>query len=264
MAHNKPFHRNARGMIEGQNAGYSGWAFIEDREYAQNPEHYIRALILIQNDLQSIFEFVEPADESKTAFSYRIHALLMRTCIEIEANFKAILDENIFTRPSGRSLNIRDYRKIDVTHHLSSYEAVLPIWNGTSPSIKPFEPWFAFRGQSAPNGGVTLPWYRAYNASKHDRQQEFKEANLWNLIQAVSALLIVVSAQFKTVTFDAGPDHIIMGSGTYHPYQHSIGSLFRIKVPSDWAEDESYDFNWSELKNEPVRFQKIDYDSIIS
>lgn len=263
MAHGKPFHRNVRGMVKGPNSGYSGWAFIEDPEYARNPEHYVRALILIQNDLKSIFEFVEPAKESRTAFSYRIHALLMRTCIEIEANFKAILYENNFTRPSSRNLNIRDYRKIDVTHHLSSYEAMLPFWNGASPTIKPFEPWLALRGQSASNS-IPLPWYQAYNASKHDRQQAFKEANLWNLIQAVAALLIVITAQFKNVEFDAGPDYIAMRSETYHPFGSSIGHLFRLKVPDDWSDDESYDFDWSELKEKPIRFQKIDYDSIIS
>jgi hypothetical protein len=81
----------------------------------------VRALVLIQNDLQSIFEYLEPSDESRTAYSYRIHALLMRTCVEVEANFKAILEENTFTAPPKRSLNMTDYRKVDATHHLSSY-----------------------------------------------------------------------------------------------------------------------------------------------
>ncbi len=139
---------------------------------------------------------------------------------------------------------------------------MLPFWNGASPTIKPFAPWLALRGQSAPNG-IPLPWYQAYNASKHDRQQAFKEANLWNLIQAVAALLIVITAQFKNVEFDASPEYWI-GSGTDHPFGSSIGHLFRLKVPDDWADDELYDFDWSELKEKPIRFQKIDYDSIIS
>lgn len=201
----KPFHRNVRGMKAGQNSGYSGWAYIEDRDYADNPWHYTRALLLILADLQSIFEYVEPSNEGKTAFSYRIHALLMRTCIEIEANFKAILEANTFSSPKKRSLNISDFRKIDVTHHLSSYEAVLPMWNGICPAIKPFEPWHALRGKTAPHEGASLTWYQAYNASKHSRQNAFRKANLWALIEAVAALLIVVTAQFKTVTFDAGP-----------------------------------------------------------
>lgn len=185
----------------------------------------------------------------------------MRTCIEIEANFKAILEANTFSPPVGRSLTIRDFRKIDVTHHLSSYEAVLPMWNGVSPAIKPFEPWRAFRGQVAPHG-VPLPWYQAYNASKHSRQQAFRRANLWALIEAVAGLLIVVTAQFKAVTFDAGPDHLLIGSGNYHPFEHSIGELFRIRFPDDWTDNEIYDFNWSTLCAGADRFDKIDYDAI--
>ncbi len=261
MPFTKPFHRNVRRMKLGPNSGYSGWAFIEDREYAEQPAHYTRALLLILDDLRSIFEYVEPSDEGRSAFSYRIHALLMRTCIEIEANFKAILEANKFSTPKGRSLTIRDFRKIDVTHHLSSYEAMLPMWNNASPVIRPFEPWHALRGQTAPQG-VPLPWYQAYNASKHNRQQAFKEANLWTLIEAVAGLLIVVTAQFKTVTFGAGPDHLIAGAGDYHPYEYSIGELFRIKYPDDWSDDEIYDFDWSALKVAPDRFEKIDYDAV--
>jgi hypothetical protein len=159
-------------MKPAPNSGYSAWAYIEDPDYAKNPEHYVRPLILIQNDLMSLFEYVEPSDEGRSVYSYRIHALLMRTCVEIEANFKAILEENTFTPPAGRSLNMNDYRKVDVTHHLSSYEVMLPIWNGAPLILKPFEPWSA-RGLASP-AAVSLPWYQAYNASKHDRQDEFK------------------------------------------------------------------------------------------
>jgi hypothetical protein len=53
----KPFHRNFREFITDNNSGYSSWAYIVDREYAQSPEHYTRAFILIQNDLKKLFEY---------------------------------------------------------------------------------------------------------------------------------------------------------------------------------------------------------------
>src|SRR5258707_2642521 len=115
----KPFYRNYRTIKPGPNSGYSGWSYIRDRDYAKNAEHYVRGLILIQNDLRSIFEYLEPSDDCRSAYSYRIHALFMRACIEVEANFKAILEENTFASPAGRSLNMTDYRKVDATHHLS-------------------------------------------------------------------------------------------------------------------------------------------------
>lgn len=265
MPVNIPFHRNFRGMKSGPNSGYSSWGYIEDQEYASNPSHYTRALLLIIEDLKSIFDYVEPSDEGREAFSYRIHALLMRTCIEIEANFNAILDANIFSPDKkNANLSIREYRKVDTTHHLSSYEVILPMWNGEAPVIRPFEPWFAFRGQAAPKEGIPLPWYKAYNASKHSRQKAFKRANLWALIEAVAGLLIVVTAQFKTETFDAGPTQLISAQKDgYHPHEYSIGELFRIKYPDDWSESEIYDFDWSKLKLESDRFRKFDYNTIL-
>lgn len=247
-------------MKPAKNAGYSGWAYIEDRDYAENPSHFTRALLLILRDLQNLFEFVEPSEEGRTAFSFRIHALLMRTCIEVEANFKAILYSNNFTK---KKTNIQDYRKIDVTHHLSSFLVVLPMWNGESPVFQPFKAWHQYRGLEAKNGEAQLNWYSTYNKSKHDRQQDFKEANLGVLIEAVAGLLVLVSSQFKDVTFDAGSNGLLIEEN-YHPYESSIGELFRIKYPDDWDDDEIYDFDWSVLKKSSDRFGKINYDDIVS
>jgi hypothetical protein len=257
----RPFHRNYRAIKPSASSGYSNWAYIRDREYAKNAEHYVRAFTLIQSELQSIFEYLEPSDECRSAYSYRIHALLMRTCIEVEANFKAILEENIFTPPPGRPLNMTDYRKVEVTHHLSSYEVMLPIWNGTPPTLKPFQPWKAGRGLLNP-GALSLPWYQAYNASKHDRHDEFKKANFENLVMAVAGLLVLISSQFRDQDFTAGSDTVGYSGDDYHPMEPSIGSLFRIKYPDDWTDAELYDFDWAGLKVQNDRFEKINFDLI--
>jgi len=258
----KPFVRNYRTIKAGPNAGYSGRAYVADRDYAKNAEHYVRALILIQDDLRSIFEYLEPSDECLLAYSYRIHALFMRSCIEVEANFKAILEENIFT-PSGRFLNMIDYRKVDATHHLSSYEVMLPIWNGAPKMFKPFEPWRSVRGLPTPSGGApSLPWYQDYNASKHNRQEEFKKASFENLVTAVAGLLVIVSSQFLDQDFGAGPVGIVTEGHDYHSMEASTGAMFRIKYPDDWADAECYDFDWSDLKTQTNRFDKIDFDAI--
>jgi hypothetical protein len=255
----KPFHRNYRGIKPGVQSGDSDWAYIRDPEYAKSAEHYVRAFILIQNELQSIFEYLEPSDECRSAYSYRIHALLMRTCIEVEANFKAILEENTFTPPPRRSLNMTDYRKVDATHHLSSYELLLPIWNGTPPTLRPFEPWKASRGLPNPRG-VSLPWYQAYNASKHARQDEFRKANFENLVMAVAGLLVVISSQFRDQEFAPGSN--VLTADDPNPMKPAIGSLFRIKFPDDWTDAELYDFDWTVLKVHNDRFEKIDFNVI--
>jgi hypothetical protein len=244
-------------MKPGPNAGYSGWAYIVDREYAQSPAHYVRAYAMIQADLQKLFEYVEPSEESLPTFSYRIHELLMRTCIELEANFKAILSENIYTptldRYGNSIYNMTIYKKVDQTHHLSSYKVCLPIWDGSPKIISPFQEW---------GSGQSLSWYRAYNSSKHDRHRAFKEANMKNLIEAVAGLLVLLSSQFGTQEFSAGETLLAVGGHEYHDMEAAIGSMFRIKFPDDWPDNQMYDFDWSSLQTQSDRFDQFDYNSI--
>ena len=252
MSINKPFHRNYRGMIQGPNSGHSDGAYIVDPEYANSPQHYIRAFLLIQNDLQKLFEYIEPSDEGLTTFSYRIHELFMRSCIELEANLKAILSENTYKKKS-RDFNMHDYKKINVTHHLSSYKVILPIWHGEQKTFEPFASW----AKDEP-----LPWYQAYNQSKHDRQEEFKQANLKNLLESIAALLILLSSQFETEDFSPkGPGHLLLEGG-FNETEEAIGQFFRIRFPDDWKDEEKYDFDWSKLETEKHRFNKFDYDTI--
>jgi hypothetical protein len=260
MPISKPYHRNYRGFINGPNAGYSQWAYVVDRDYANSPEHYVRAFLLIQSDLQRLFEFIEPADTNLDTFSYRIHELFMRASIEVEANFKAILKENIFNptdaggspRPEKR-WNIHDYKKVNTTHHLSAYKAHIPIWDGAKSVFEPFKEWAA-----APD----LSWYQAYNKSKHDRRNEFKKANLENLLNSVTGLLILLSSQFGNEDFSPGDRLLGVNTDSYYSTNPALGNFFHIEFPNDWSDAEKYDFNWTDLKQQPDRFNKLDYDSI--
>jgi hypothetical protein len=184
----------------------------------------------------------------------------MRTCIEVEANFKAILKENIFNpvdRNGGsipeRRWNIKSYKAVNKSHHLSSYAVHIPIWDGAGSTFKPFKEW---------DTGDSLGWYQAYNKSKHDRKTEFREANLENLLNAISALLVLLSSQFRTEDFAPGSPSLALSGYDYYSSESALGGYFLIDFPDDWREDEKYDFNWSDLKQESDRFEKLDYDNL--
>lgn len=219
-------------------------------KFAQSPEHYVRAFLLILKDLHDIFEYVEPSDANLTCYSYRIHALLLRTCIEIEANCKAILKENGYTK-SG-DMNMVDYKKINTTHRLSSYRVKVPNWTGAKFLREPFLPWAS---------GGTLPWYQAYNTTKHDRQGEFMRATFEQLIDAVGALLIILSAQFETNDFSPAPSSLTV-FGPNDGMECGIGGYFRVKFPDDWPVSDRYDFDWSKIAAIPDPFQTFDYSKI--
>lgn len=262
MSISKPFHRNYRKVKEGSNSGYSDWAYIVDRDYAQSPEHYTRAFSIIQSDLMKLFEFLEPCDINLTTYSFRIHELLMRICIEVEANFKAILRENIYSptytngiRAGQQRLendwNINDFRKVNKTHHLDNYTVEFPYWKGNNKRIRPFDKW-------ATNG--PLEWYQAYNKSKHDRFNSFEEANFKNLLYAYSGLFVLLSSQFRNHSFSTGGQSLGVLVDSYYAGEFGIGGFLMIEFPTNWDEDEMYDFDWSKLKKESCRFQKINYN----
>jgi hypothetical protein len=87
MAVSKPFKRTARPQADSGKYLDQGH-YIKHAQYAVAPAHYIRAFQILQKDLIELFDYVEPADKNKECYSYRIHELHTRACIEVEANCK--------------------------------------------------------------------------------------------------------------------------------------------------------------------------------
>ena len=219
-------------------------------KFAQSPEHYVRAFLILLKDLQELFDYVEPADKNLVCYSYRIHALLLRACVEVEANCKAILKENGYSRAGD--WNMDDYKKIEKTHLLSAYEVKVPNWSGTRATQSPFSVWAS---------GGSLSWYQAYNTTKHDRHSQFEEATFEHLIDASCGLVVLLSAQFEMNDFSPGNTLLAVG-GPDDGMQSGIGGYFRVRFPNNWPNDLRYDFDWQRLKSEPDPFQMIDYTQI--
>ena len=116
MARKKPFRRTCR-------QGY-----LLHQKFANDPQHYVRAFRILVEDIDELFNFIEPADMNLCTYSHRIQQLLMRTCVEVEANLTAILKENSYSRTSD--LTMKDYKLVNQSHRLSSYEVRITTWTG--------------------------------------------------------------------------------------------------------------------------------------
>jgi hypothetical protein len=115
MGVNKPYYRTARQFADGFYSTSGRSRYIYHSAYADEPSNYIRAFLLIQKDLQTLFEYIEPSDQNLATYSFRTYELLLRTCTEIEANFKAILRANTYSQPA-RKWNIEHYVRIERSH----------------------------------------------------------------------------------------------------------------------------------------------------
>lgn len=249
----KPYYRTAREFTDGfySNSGHS--RYIDHPAYADRPSDYIRAFLLIQKDLQALFEYIEPSDQNGAAYSFRTYELLLRTCTELEANFKAILRANKYTKNPDK-WNIGDYSKVNKSHFLSDYEVKMPYWTGGSNFRKPFAAW----GNTPPS---SLTWYRAYNTSKHDRAQELKSATFSDLIDAFCGLSVVLTAQF--LDHDFGPSNgSLRLQGIGDGCEEGLGKYVRLRYPSGLPSNKQYDFEWQALAATSDPFQEFDYDAV--
>lgn len=257
MTITKPFPRTYRMFLDGTYSSGGEDRYVSHPKFAIDPIQHIRAFELIQKDIIELFDYIEPADSNETCYSYRIHSLLLRLCIEFEDNAKAILYENGFDKrdKSGKPirLNIFDYKKIESTHFLSLFEIRLPFWSGNNGDRYPFLDW--------KNGKNSLGWYEAYNNTKHDRRQKFTHANFGHLIDAYCGLLVLLTSQFGRNDFI--PRVVVLAlEGSTDGFENPIGDYLRIKFPKSIPMNDRYDFNWTDIENDDDPFDRIDYSKV--
>lgn len=243
----RPYHRTVRAFANGTYTG-GDQSYVLHPMFAQDSDMYARGFLLLQKDLGELFEYIEPSDQNGQCYSFRIHELLLRACVEVEANCKAILKENGYKKRGNWTMN--DYKKINVSHHLSSFDVQLPVWHGSKNIRKPFEMW---------RSDARLPWYQAYNETKHDRHTGFAKATLDHLIDAVCGVLTMLCAQFATAQYDY---LMTVGFPPDGGFQVVIGRYFTVRFPDDWPEEERYDFStgeWHQMKDEDDPFQNFRY-----
>ena len=161
MTVSRPYYRIVRKFVDGHYSEGGRSQYIHHPAYAEAPSNCVRAFLLIQKDLQTVLEYIQPSGQNLQTYSFRTYEALLRTCTEIEANFKAIFRANIYSYAGN--MNVTHYSKINKSHFLSDYEVKMPYWDDHTFSRKPFQTWGA--------GTHSLAWYQAYNNSKHDRAQ---------------------------------------------------------------------------------------------
>jgi hypothetical protein len=243
MSITQPYYRICRPFTAGHYMRDWNDTYLRDPRYADDIIQSTRAYRLLESDFIDVLSYIEPSDTNLDSYSHRLYELLLRACTEFEANAKAILKANGYNRSTRWTIS--DYANIERACRLSEFATEFPIWTGTEGRRKPFAAW-ASASRSSP------AWYQAYNEVKHDRSRNFPKASLRNVVDAVSAVLIILFAQFNVVAFNP--------YGTMQFYnENPSGALshpecfLRIKLPT-WTLSEMYDFDWAMLRQVPNPF----------
>lgn len=145
-----------------------------------NKKSYGTAFRLIISDLKEILSYIEPVDANLTTYSHRIYELYLRTCTEFESICKDMLIEKKYRGEPSR-YTIVDYKKLYDPEKF--YKVGLLYWHPNTGVIEPFKNWEI---------NNSLPWYSSYNSVKHNRNRNFAEANMSNLIHSIGALFTIL------------------------------------------------------------------------
>lgn len=140
--------------------------FVQDARYANSDEakSLNNAARIIVKDFKELIDYVEPTDANQLVYSHRIYELLLRAATEFEANSKGVLKANGYVKVDD-SLNIVDYYKLNAVMKLDRYEIETSLWMPPKKFV-PLKEW---------RNGFSLAWYKAYNATKHNRYHNFNE-----------------------------------------------------------------------------------------
>lgn len=149
-----------------------------------------QSLLLLIQRLDEILLYVEPTTHALSTHSHKARELLILACTEVEAQWKHHLIKAGRT-PPPRGFSTNDYVDLRDPLFLTEYEVSLPRYTDV-PAIRPFLGWTS----TAPGPTKSLPWYDAYNKTKHDGRGQFNAATLLACIEAVAANIVMFVVRF--------------------------------------------------------------------
>jgi hypothetical protein len=187
-------------------------------------------LATLVEQLTRLFRVISPENHNLNAYGHEIRNLIILTCTEVEAQWKGVLRANRYHGSQDR-FSTNDYVKLLEPLKLREYHVNLPMY----PQIPPCSPFITWEGNAA---SQSLPWYEAYNAVKHDRENKLSEARLEYAVNAVVACAVMLKAQY----------------GVIPAWRDYLGQFFRFTNEPTWSDQEKY-LCPVETEWKPVNFQ---------
>ena len=145
------------------------------------------SLRILLNKLDNVFQVVEPTKANLPTYGHVVRELLLLACMEVESSWAAVLKENQYS--ARKPWKTTDYVRLLEPMMLDSYKLSLRAYPDF-PTIEPFACW----DRAKPT--ESLPWYSAYNKTKHDREENLRLATLETAVSAVGAAVVMFYAQF--------------------------------------------------------------------
>jgi hypothetical protein len=151
-----------------------------------------QALYGLVERLNELLLYIEPEAAGLKAYGPRSRELLILACTEVENTWTHYMRRSGAAIPKN-GFKTSNYVKLAAPLCLAEYEIKLAPY-AYAPAVRPFNGWSA----GAPT--QSIPWYDAYNKTKHDRALHLPEATLERCIEAVAASVIMFCVRFGPVS----------------------------------------------------------------
>lgn len=158
----------------------------------------------------------EPTEANYGAYGAELVKVYLSICSEIDVAFKDLnhLVRRYESADWGTVNNISGARKM-VHARFSQQFRFSWVAIGTSGIV--VNPWSSWWADDGTESAMNPEWWVSYNKVKHHRLDSYAEANLWNVLQALSGLFILISCLYR------------------YEYEHNAEEALAICRPlSDW------------------------------
>lgn len=180
----------------------------------------IRAFSNICNSLNELFNHIDPDTLNLNCFGSKIREILIIACTEVEYLLQNFLVDNKY--PSTTRFSTNDYIKSLSLLKLNNYSTKLVFY----PQL---QEWSPFSDWDVTHPTVSLVWYDAYNAVKHNRGVNRQKASLKTVIDAVAAIHILLEAQYGQEIFNSPTQSNFYS--IFKTVQHPIFSVDELQCP---------------------------------
>ncbi len=148
---------------------------------------YWNYFLALESDLERLSRYVEFAEHNYSTYSIEIAHLFLAAAAEVDVVAKQLCTRH---RPKPKADNVNAYYDILTAAYpgIEHMEVTIPRYGLI---LKPWDTW----KKNAPP-----PWWSDHNKVKHRRSDYFHAAHLQNVLNAMSALLLVVVLLHKDRT----------------------------------------------------------------
>lgn len=131
----------------------------------------------LEAELKNSFNYIEPDEVNFKCYGAKYASLINSVCTEFESSAKSLIKSQDSSKSVGNIGEIKGHL-LELFPKIEENEVDI---ERTGETVKPFEGWSEGR----------LAWWSSYTELKHNRIENFHEANLENLFLSMSALLVI-------------------------------------------------------------------------